>query len=370
MIDGFADRPPAGDAFYGMGSVEVEAPVELVAGAPVDVEVEFSALGPHGQGALKVGCRYPEPRDLLERAVAAAAEADAAVLVVGTTGEWESEGHDRASMNLPGRQDELVRRVLDANLATVVVVNAASPVTMDWAPDARALLQTWFGGQEMAPGLARVLLGDAEPAGRLPITLPLRVEHNPSFGNFPGENGRVRYGEGVLVGYRWYEARHLPTRFPFGHGGSYTTFTVGQPLLSAPSATAASLAAGERLVLTVPLTNTGDRPGAEVVQCYVAPIAPRLARPPKELAGFAKLRLDPGETATVRIELDDRAFAYWDGGQPDRDAVAARATTVPMRRRAGPATTPGWQIDRGRYELHVGRSSAAIDHVLTVEITG
>ena len=370
VIDGFADRPPAGDAFYGMGSVEVEAPVELEAGAAVDVMVEFSALARRGQGALKVGCRHPEPSELLERAVAAAAEADAVVLVVGTTGEWESEGHDRSSMDLPGAQDELVRRVLDANPATVVVVNAASPVTMDWAPDAHALLQTWFGGQEMAGGLAEVLLGDAEPAGRLPMTLPQRLEHNPSFGNFPGENGRVRYGEGVLVGYRWYEARHLPTRFPFGHGGSYTTFAVGEPALSARSSTAASLAAGEPLVVTVPLTNTGDRRGAEVVQCYVAPIAPRLLRPPKELAGFAKVRLDPGEAATVRIELDDRAFAYWDGGQPDRDAIAARATALPMQRPSGPARTAGWQIDPGRYELHVGRSSAAIDHVLPVEITG
>jgi beta-glucosidase len=333
------------------------------------VMVEFSALA-RGQGALRVGCRPPEPPDLLERAVAAAAEADVAVLVVGTTGEWESEGHDRSSMDLPGTQDVLVRRVLDANPATVVVVNAGSPVTMDWAPDARALLQIWFGGQEMADGLADVLLGDAEPAGRLPMTIPVRLEHNPSFGNFPGQNGQVRYAEGVLVGYRWYEARHLPTRLPFGHGGSYTTFAVGEPALSAPSTTAATLAAGERLVVTVPVTNTGDRRGTEVVQCYVAPIAPRLVRPPKELAGFAKVHLDPGQTATVRIELDDRAFAYWDAGRPDRDAVAARAAALPMRRPSGPVRTPGWRVDAGLYELHVGRSSAAIDHVLPVEITG
>ena len=107
-----------------------------------------------------------------------------------------------------------------------------------------------------------------------------------------------------------------------------------------------------------------------MVQCYVAPIAPRLVRAPKDLAGFAKVRLDPGEAATVRIELDDRAFAYWDGGEPDRDTIAARATALPMRRPSGPARTAGWQIDPGRYELHIGRSSAAIDHVLPVEITG
>ncbi len=126
----------------------------------------------------------------------AAAAADAVVLVVGTTGEWESEGDDRPSMDLPGRQDELVRRVLAANPSTVVVLNAASPVTMDWAADARAVLHTSLGGQEMAAALADVLLGEAEPAGRLPTTIPLRLEHNPSYGNFPGENGHVALRRG------------------------------------------------------------------------------------------------------------------------------------------------------------------------------
>jgi beta-glucosidase len=268
-------------------------------------------------------------------------------------------------MSLPGRQDELVRAVLAANPASVVVVNAASPVTMDWADDAGALLQIWFGGQEMAAGLADVLLGLAEPAGRLPTTLPVRLGHNPSFGNFPGENGHVRYGEGVLVGYRWYEARDLPVRFPFGHGGSYTTFSVGEPALSSAGYTAG---AGDRLTVSVPVTNTGDRRGAEVVQCYVAPSASRLVRPPKELAAFAKVWLDPGETTTVEMTLDDRSFAYWDPTMPDRGEVAARASAVPMAGGRGTAAEPGWRVDPGRYDLHVGTSSAAIDHVLPVAV--
>ena len=363
VIDGFAERPPRGTAYFGMGSVEVEAPIDLVAGVPVDVVVEF-ATG-RGSGAVRIGHRPPEPDGLLDRAVAAAAAADAAVLVVGTTGEWESEGGDRPSMDLPGRQDELVRRVLAANPATVVVVNAASPVTMDWAPDARAVLQIWFGGQEMAAGLADVLLGDAEPAGRLPTTLPVRLEHNPSYGNFPGENGHVRYGEGVLVGYRWYEARHLPVRYPFGHGGSYTTFARGAPTLSGMSF---APGAGQRLTVSVPVENTGDRRGAEVVQCYVAPTASRLVRPPKELAGFAKVWLDPGERATVEIVLDDRSFAYWDPGQPDHPEVAQRATAVPMSGGRGAPPAPGWKVDPGRYEVHVGTSSGAIDHVVALDV--
>jgi beta-glucosidase len=363
VIDGFADRPPRGTAYYGLGSVEVEAPVELQAGRPVEITVEFSTT--RSSGALRIGHRPPDPADLLDRAVAAAAAADAVVLVVGTNGEWESEGDDRAGMDLPGRQDELVRRVVAANPATVVVVNAASPVTMDWADEARALLQIWFGGQEMAGGLADVLLGDAEPAGRLPTTLPLRLEHNPSFGNFPGENGHVRYGEGVLVGYRWYEARHLPVRFPFGHGGSYTTCALGEPALSSEVFTPD---AGASLTVSVPVTNTGDRRGAEVVQCYVAPTTSRLVRPPKELAAFAKVWLDPGESTVVELVLDDRSFAYWDPTMPERAAVAERAAAVPMAGGRGATAAPGWRIDPGRYELHVGSSSAAIAYVVPVQV--
>jgi beta-glucosidase len=362
VIDGFADPPPRGDAFFGAGSVEVEAPVEVVGGTTVDVVVEHS-LGPRpGVAAVKVGCRRPAPPDLMDRAVNAALDTDAAVVVVGTNGDWESEGHDRASMDLPGDQDELVRRVLAANPNTVVVVNAGSPVTMDWAPDARAVLLSWFGGQEMAGALADVLFGDAEPAGRLATTLPLRAEHNPSHGNFPGENGEVRYGEGVLVGYRWYESRRMPTRFPFGHGHSYTTFALGQPALSSTT-----FLPGGRLTVDVPVTNTGARRGAEVVQCYVAPAESRLVRPPKELRAFAKVWLDPGESATVRLELDDRAFAYWDPGQADRAEIKARMSDLPVSS-GGRTREPGWQVDPGHYRLHVGRSSVDIAHVLDVEV--
>lgn len=363
VIDGFAERLPRGTAFFGLGSAEVAATVELTAGRPVEVTVELST-GRRG-GAVRIGHREPEPADLMDRAVAAAAGADVAVVVVGTTGEWESEGDDRPDMDLPGRQDELVRRVAAANPATVVVVNAASPVTMDWADEVGAVLQVWFGGMEMGPALADVLLGRAEPAGRLPFTVPLRVEHNPTVGNFPGENGRVRYGEGLLVGYRWYDTRELPVRFPFGHGGSYTTTVLGEPELDRTTFTAG---AGERLTVRVPVTNTGDRRGAEVVQCYVAPRRSRLFRPRRELKAFGKVWLDPGETTTVELELDDRSFAYWDPTMRDRDEVAAKAAAVPMAGGRGRRREPGWRVDPGTYDLHVGTSAAAIAHVVPVEV--
>ena len=250
---------------------------------------------------MRVGARPAPPADLLDRAVAAAARADAVLVVVGTSNEWESEGHDRDDMDLPGGQDELIARVLDVAPDAVVVLNAAAPVTMPWADRAKAIAQVWFGGQEAGNGVVDVLTGAADPGGRLPTTIPERLEHNPSFGNFPPEDGAIRYGEGLLVGYRWYEARHLPTRFPFGHGLSYTTFSLGPPRLSS-----STFDAGEALVVEVDVTNTGSRPGSEVVQCYVGHPDARLARPPKELKAFAKVILDPGATATVRLELDAR----------------------------------------------------------------
>jgi beta-glucosidase len=219
----------------------------------------------------------------------------------------------------------------------------------------------------MAGGLADVLFGDAEPAGRLPTTFPSLLEHNPSYGNFPGENSTLRYGEGLLIGYRWYETRRLPVRFAFGHGLSYTRFELGAPLLEG-----GDLARGEPLRVGVSVTNTGSRRGAEVVQCYVAPPAGRLFRPDRELRAFEKVWLDPGESARVTLELGLRAFAYWDPGDPGHAAIlehlGAAANLVPAGGREKRRSEAGWYVDPGVYALHVGRSSAETAHVLRVEV--
>ena len=210
-----------------------------------------------------------------------------------------------------------------------MLVNTGAPVTMDWADQAAAVLQVWLGGQEMAAAVDAVMFGDAEPAGRLPFTIPLRLAHNPSHGNFPGENHHVQYGEGLLIGYRWYDTRELPVRYPFGHGHGYTTFEWGAPVLSRDS-----FALGGTLTVEVPLTNTGERRGAEVVQCYVAPPAGLLFRPAHELRAFAKVWAEPGETVVARLELGDRAFAYWDPGSPETEALLERARPgAPLRSR-------------------------------------
>jgi beta-glucosidase len=355
VLDGVTSPPPAGDALFGAGSAQIEVTIDLVAGKPVELAVELSNESAPMICAALVGVRAMPPADLIDRAAEAAAAADAAIVIVGTNDDWETEGHDRASLALPGEQDELVRRVCRAQPRTAVVVNAGSPVALPWAGDARAILDVWFGGQEMADGLVDVLFGDADPGGRLATTFPQRIEHTPAFGNFPGEAGEVRYGEGVLLGYRWYDARRLPVQFPFGHGLSYTTVEIGTPAIDGDT-------------VRVPVTNTGTRAGSEVVQLYVEPIAPKVVRPPKELKAFAKVHLDAGASTTVDLVLDDRSFAHW---QPDPAAYAQ------IRRRQSATTgfslgpTPddppgGWRVEPGSYRLHIGRSSVDIAHVLTV----
>jgi beta-glucosidase len=363
VLDGGTAQSDGRELFGLLGSAGA-AEIDMTAGDPVDLVVQYSSPTAGFLHGATLGCRPPSPPDLLDRAVAAAAAADVAVVIVGTNAEWESEGHDRSTMHLPGEQDELVARVTDANPRTVVLVNAGSPVSMDWADAAAAVLQVWFGGQEMANAIADVLTGAAEPGGRLPTTIPDRLEHNPSFGNFPGENGEIRYGEGLLMGYRWYDARSLAPRFPFGHGLSYSTFEIGDPVPST-----ARLSPGQVLRLEIPVTNTGPRRGSEVVQCYVAPVAPRLSRPPKELKGFEKVTLDPGETGVVVLELGPRAFQYWDPGPPPVPSPAAAAPSGAREGDADPEPTrPGWRADPGPYRLLIGRSSADLAHTIDVEL--
>jgi len=332
------------EAFMGFASAEVTATVDLAAGVAHALEVEYVLAGP-SMGALAIGCTPPAPADLLDRAIALAARADVVVCVVGTDGDWETEGNDRTSMALPPPQDDLVRAVATVNPRTLVVVNAAAPVTMDWADDVGAVMQCWFAGEEWGHALADVVSGDVTPSGKLPTTIPLRIEDTPAYTNYPGERGQVRYGEGVFVGYRWYDARRVDPRFCFGHGLSYTTFTLDPPQVSATEVRATHLAAGERVRIVVSVRNTGTRRGAEVVQCYVHDVASSVARPPQELKAFAKVWLDPGSAADATLELDRRAFAFWDVDADD------------------------WVVEPGAFEVLLGTSSRAIAHRAVITVT-
>jgi beta-glucosidase len=364
VLDGSTTPLGGGEDFFGLSCPELTATVALSQGEQVRLVIEFVAgdLPLHG---LHVGIAPPRPHDLLDRAVAAAAASDAVVLVAGTTDEWESEGFDRKELTLPGEQEELIRRIAAANPRTVVVLNCGAPVAMPWRDDVAAILVVWFGGQEMAAALADVLTGEVDPGGRLPTTLPERIEHTPAFGNFPGADGQVRYGEGLLMGYRWYDTRRLPVAYPFGHGLSYASFTLGEPRVSARN-----WRPGEVLSVTVPVTNTSSRRGSEVVQVYVAPLDGEAFRPRRELKAFGKVTLDAGATSTVTLELSDRAFAHWDPGNPEHDALAARIAEAGAFSVAGQTRPAGWRIEPGGYELQIGRSIAEIAHRLTIDVTG
>ncbi|TMR08797.1 glycosyl hydrolase, partial [Nonomuraea turkmeniaca] len=272
--------------------------VPMTAGEPYELTVTHptGAFGGMAVVSFTLGHADPSPGDeaLMAEAVRVAAECDVAVVVAGTTPEVESEGFDRTHLRLPGRQDELIRAVAAANPRTVVVVNSGSPVEMPWAGEVAAVLLTWFPGQEAGAALADVLFGDAEPSGRLPTTWPRRLEDVPVADVTPVD-GAVAYEEGVFIGYRaWHRSEKEPA-FWFGHGLGYTTWSYD------------SIAA-EGTSVSVAVTNTGDRPGREVVQLYVADGSER------RLAGFDVVEAEPGQTVITTVFLPERAFQVWEDG--------------------------------------------------------
>ena len=342
VIDAWDFKP--GREYFNSACDEVRAVRRLEAGRAYDIVVEYAALSTLpglGVTVLRLGSSPVLGDEAIERAVAAAKGADAALVFVGLTGEWDGEGMDRPDIDLPHRQDELVERVAAVNPNTVVVLQSGSPVAMPWLGEVAAVLQAWYPGQEAGNAIADVLLGKAEPGGRLPQTFPARLEDDPTFVNYPGERGHVRYGEGVYIGYRYTEKKRIAPLFPFGFGLSYTQFR-----LQALSLSADSVGPGETVTATVEVTNVGARPGSTVVQVYVADEEASVSRPEKELAGFAKVRLAPGETRAVDVVLAMRSLAFFD--------VAAQA----------------WTAEAGRFAVLAGFSSADIAARAAFTLTG
>ena len=266
------------------------------------------------------------------------------VCVVGTDGDWESEGNDRESMALPPPQDELVAAVAAANPRTVVVVNAASPVDMAWADDVGAILQCWFAGEEWGHALADVVSGDTNASGKLPTTIPFRLEDTPAYTNYPGERGEVRYGEGVYVGYRWYDAHDIAPRFCFGHGLSYTTFALDTPSAERAEVTVGALEAGARFVSSFRCATPAHAGVRRSCSATCATSRPRYRVPRHELKAFAKVWLDPGAAVEATLELDRRSFAFWD------------------------VTTHDWMVEPGAFELCFGTSSHDIAHRIAFDV--
>ena len=293
-----------GDSTLTADGVPVTDGIELTAGDAVLLELIVRLDDPRQRLAAELRCAPPEPDDALERAVAAARDAEAAVVVVGLDGDWETEGRDRESLALPGRQVELVRAVAAAQPRTVAVVLAGSPVDLSWAPAVPALLWGWFPGQEGGRALADVLFGDEEPGGRLPCTFPQRIEDTPSY--LDAEPGVLRYTEGVFTGHRWYDARGIQPAFELGFGLGYTTWAVSTPVAPAP------IGAGDVAEVRVRVANTGDRPGSCVVQFYVGHPASSAPCPVRQLRAFEKVTLDPGGSRELTFSLGMRDLARWD----------------------------------------------------------
>lgn len=298
-----------GRTFFEEGCDEVVGEMRLEAGRAYAIAVEYAARqGDNLQfSAFRLGIGLPMGDAEIAEAARVAAAAETAIVFVGRTGEWDTEGSDLDGIRLPGRQDELVSAVLAANPRTVVVLQTGGPVEMPWMKDAPAILQAWYPGQECGNAIADVLMGDVEPGGRLPQTFPERWEDNPTRSQDPevylGQNGKVRYEEGLNIGYRHYDrVGHVPM-FPFGHGLGYTAFQMF-------GATVERVGEGARL--RVSLRNTGTRAGATVVQVYVRADDASVPRPLRALKGFAKVRAEAGQEVTATIDLPPRAFMFCD----------------------------------------------------------
>jgi beta-glucosidase len=294
--------------------------MELKAGQPVPVKAEFT-----GGTAMHVGWQTPD-QDLVPAAVKAAKEADVAIVFAG---ERAGEGYDRTGLKLPGDLDYLIDAVATANPRTIVVLNTAGPVSMPWLDKVSGVAEAWFSGQFDGQSIAAVLFGDVNPSGRLPMTFPANDMQGPATkpDEYPGDGKNANYTEGVLVGYRWYDAKNQTPLFPFGYGLSYTNFTYGAGKVDRKPN-------GDQTV-TVKVTNSGKREGDEVVQLYLE-FPQEAGEAPKQLKGFERVNLKPGESKTVSLDVTKENLLAWDEGIHD------------------------WKLYPGKYGVDVGGSSRDI----------
>ena len=320
FIGGFARNP----RFQGGGSSHINCfkTTNVLDSVPCDAQVVYA------EG-------FPADRDFYDKALAdeavkAAAEADKAVIFAGLPESFESEGYDRSHMRLPECQNRLITEILKVQPNTVIVLHNGSPVEMPWLGEIKGLLETYLGGQAGGAAAANILYGKINPSGKLAETMPLKLSDNPSYLNFSGGE-KVEYREGIFVGYRYYDTKEMDVAFPFGYGLSYTTFAYSNLKLSMESPTEK-----DTVMVSADVTNTGKSAGKEVVQLYIRDLTGSAIRPEKELKGFEKVFLEPGETKTVTMELNKRSFAWYNTELHD------------------------WFAASGDYEILVGASSRDI----------
>lgn len=280
--------------------------IDLDANRTYNIRVEYRSQTDDGFSMLHLGHQpYYVPAGSFERAVVAARDADAVLVFAGMPLNFESEGNDRPAMSLPGDQDALIAAIAAVNPDCAVVLNVGSPIEMPWAEQVKSILLAYYPGQEGGNAIADILLGKINPSGKLPVTFPQRLVDNPAFINYPGSKD-VRYGEGIFVGYRYYDAKEVEPLFPFGHGLSYSDFIY--KALQVPDA----VKQGESFEISFTVKNNGQLAGKEVAQVYISDLMSRLQRPSKELKAFAKVDLAPDEEKRVTLSLDARALSYFD----------------------------------------------------------
>jgi beta-glucosidase len=293
---------------------------------PTRLDTALEAIGSIAPVEFAPGYSFDkrvDPAPLIAEAVAVARRSEVVLLFVGLPSGDESEGYDRTHLELPAAQGRLIREVVAANPRTVVVLTNGGVVSLEpWHDSVPAIVEAWLLGQAGGSAVADVLFGRVGPSGRLAESIPLRLQDNPSYLNFPGEGDTVRYGEGIFVGYRYYETVDVPVRYPFGHGLTYTTFSYDSLDVSRDGRTA-----------SVTVSNTGTRAGREVVQLYVSAPTGGISVPRRELRGFEKVSLEPGEAIRVHFELESRAYSHWD------------------------VVTKGWVVAGGQYLVEIGRSA-------------
>ncbi|KAI0386745.1 beta-glucosidase B [Hypomontagnella monticulosa] len=359
------DWTQTGGTFMNCGSVNRFAERKLEGGKPykfrIDNIVTTPPIPPHDNtlfhtlSGVRVGVQLQiDEQALFDEALGLARGADAVVLVVGHNNDTEKEGIDRTSLTLPRRTNEFVEAVCKANPNTVVVTQSASAIAMPWADAAPSIVHAWYQGQENGNALADVLFGRVNPSGKMPVTFPRRLEDHGSHPWFPGDVERdyAEYGEGVLVGYRWFDAKNIEPLWPFGFGLSYTSFDVSDVKVDG------SIRAGEvgsRAIVSATVTNTGAVDGAEVVQVYMAasPVIKEKGRDsaPKSLVGFSKVFVPSGESRTVNISLDKSTVSWFD-----------------VEGKGGQGSGGKWRVDKGHYDCFVGTSSRNIVATLKVSV--
>ncbi|KAG6832171.1 hypothetical protein H0H92_004902 [Tricholoma furcatifolium] len=351
LVIDLSTNPTPGSSFFGLGTEDVRGTVkDLKAGQTYDLELRLNnaAFAARGSpficwGGVRVGgMRQTDEDESIAEAVKLAKDADAAFLVIGLNHDYESEGFDRPDMELPGRTNELVSQVLQANPNTVIVNQSGTPVTMPWIDQASTVLQAFYGGDELGNGLADVLFGKVNPSGKLPLTFPKRLEDSPSypsFGDKGQEYGKILYNEGIFVGYRGFEVKKLDALFPFGFGLSYTKFEYSNLVAS-------NVSSDGTFTVAFDLKNVGDVYGREIVQIYITDEISSLPRPVKELKAFHKVALHPGEMKKVELALDREALGFYD----DRAAH--------------------WIAEGGKFKVLVAASSADVRLSQDIELSG